>query len=159
MLADLMTYLPDDLLVKVDRAGMSVGLEARCPMLDRDVVALSMRIPPHERLGPSGTKLVLRRLARTLLPEPVLRAPKRGFAVPLAEWMSGPLRHWAGDMLGDATTARCGLFDAAAVRSVAARLSSNEPDVASTAWTIATAHSWAIHSRRLVRAQADTLRA
>jgi asparagine synthase (glutamine-hydrolysing) len=158
MLADLMTYLPDDLLVKVDRACMSVGLEARCPMLDRDVVALSMRIPPHERLGPGGTKLVLRRLARELLPEPVLRAPKRGFAVPLASWMSGPLRHWAGDMLSDATTARCGLFDASAVRSIAARLESSEPDVASTAWTIATAHSWMIHARRLVRAQADTLR-
>ncbi|MBU6210119.1 MAG: asparagine synthase (glutamine-hydrolyzing) [Planctomycetes bacterium] len=159
MLADLMTYLPDDLLVKVDRACMSVGLEARCPMLDRDVVALSMRMPPHERLGPSGTKLVLRRLARKLLPEPVLRAPKRGFAVPLATWMSGPLRHWAHDMLSDATTSRCGLFDARAVRSIAARLAASEPDVASTAWTIATAHSWMIHSRRLVRTQADTLRA
>ena len=158
MLADLMTYLPDDLLVKVDRACMSVGLEARCPMLDRDVVALSMRMPPHERLGPAGTKLVLRRLARNLLPEPVLRAPKRGFAVPLAAWMSGPLRHWAGDMLSDATTSRCGLFDARAVRSIAARLDAREPDVANIAWTIATAHSWAIHSRRLVRTQADTLR-
>lgn len=159
MLADLMTYLPDDLLVKVDRACMSVGLEARCPMLDRDVVALSMRMPPHERLGAGGTKLVLRRLARKLLPEPVLRAPKRGFAVPLAAWMSGPLRHWAGDMLSDATTMRCDLFDARAVRSIAARLAASEPEVASTAWTIATAHSWVIHSRRLVRAQADTLRA
>lgn len=159
MLADLMTYLPDDLLVKVDRACMSVGLEARCPMLDRDVVALSMRMPPHERLGPGGTKLVLRRLARKLLPEPALRAPKRGFAVPLGAWMSGPLRHWAGDMLSDATIARCGLFDARAVRSIAARLAADEPDVASTAWTIATAHSWMIHARRLVRTQADTLRA
>ncbi len=159
MLADLMTYLPDDLLVKVDRACMSVGLEARCPMLDRDVVALSMRMPPHERLGPGGTKLVLRRLARKLLPESVLRAPKRGFAVPLAAWMSGPLRHWAHDMLSDATTSRCGLFDARAVRSIATRLAASEPDVASTAWTIATAHSWMIHARRLVRTQADTLRA
>ena len=159
MLADLMTYLPDDLLVKVDRACMSVGLEARCPMLDRDVVALSMRMPPHERLGPGGTKLVLRRLARKLLPEPVLRAPKRGFAVPLAAWMSGPLRHWAGDMLSDATTSRCGLFEARAVRSIASRLEAGEPDVANTAWTIATAHSWMIHARRLVRTQADTLRA
>jgi len=159
MLADLMTYLPDDLLVKVDRACMSVGLEARCPMLDRDVVALSMRMPPHERLGPGGTKLVLRRLAGKLLPEPVLRAPKRGFAVPMASWMSGPLRHWAGDMLSDATTARCGLFDARAVRSIASRLATSEPDVASTAWTIATAHSWVIHARRLVRTQVDTLRA
>jgi len=158
MLADLMTYLPDDLLVKVDRACMSVGLEARCPMLDRDVVALSMRMPPHERLGRGGTKLVLRRLARNLLPEPVLRAPKRGFAVPLAAWMSGPLRHWAGDMLSDATTSRCGLFDARAVRSIAARLDTREPDVANIAWTIASAHSWAIHSRRLVRTQTDTLR-
>jgi len=159
MLADMMTYLPDDVLVKVDRACMSVGLEARCPLLDRDVIALSMRMPPHERIGPGGTKLVLRRLARKLLPEPVLRAPKRGFAVPLAAWMSGPLRHWAGDMLSDATTARCGLFDANAVRSVAARLAASEPDVANTAWTIATAHSWAIHARRLVRTQTDTLRA
>jgi asparagine synthase (glutamine-hydrolysing) len=158
MLTDLMTYLPDDLLVKVDRACMSVGLEARCPMLDRDVVALSMRMPPHERLGRGGTKLVLRRLARNLLPEPVLRAPKRGFAVPLAAWMSGPLRHWAGDMLSDATTSRCGLFDARAVRSIAARLDTREPDVANIAWTIASAHSWAIHSRRLVRTQTDTLR-
>ena len=159
MLADLMTYLPDDVLVKVDRACMSVGLEARCPLLDRDVVALSMRMPPHARLGAGGTKLVLRRLARKLLPEPVLRAPKRGFAVPLAAWMSGPLRHWAGDMLSDATTSRCGLFDARAVRSIAARLEVSVPDVASTAWTIATAHSWVIHARRLVRTQADTLRA
>ena len=102
---------------------------------------------------------MLRRLARKLLPEPVLRAPKRGFAVPLAAWMSGSLRHWAGDMLSDATTARCGLFEARAVRSIASRLEAGEPDVANTAWTIATAHSWMIHARRLVRTQADTLRA
>jgi hypothetical protein len=61
-------------------------------------------------------------------------------------------------MLSDATTSRCGLFDARAVRSIAARLDAREPDVANIAWTIATAHSWAIHSRRLVRTQADTLR-
>lgn len=153
MLADLLGYLPDDVLTKVDRACMSVGLEPRCPMLDREVVAFSMRVPSREHIGPRGTKLLLRALASELLPQQVLRAPKRGFAVPLAEWIAGPLRAWSGDMLSDATTARCGLFDPGAVRSVARRVAAGERELATTAWTIATAHSWATHAGRLIRSE------
>lgn len=157
MLADLLAYLPDDLLVKVDRSSMSVGLEARCPLLDGDVVSCAFGLPLHERISDGGGKPILRALARQWLPEAVLQAPKRGFAVPLAAWLRGPLRVWAGDMLSSSTTKRCDLFDDAAVLSLATRFRSGEHDLASSVWAIATAHSWSIHARRLVHRSVDTL--
>lgn len=102
-LADLTGYLPDDLLTKVDRAGMSVGLEVRVPLLDHRVIEQAWRLESHMKVRDGQGKWILRRLLQGKVPEQVLGAPKRGFAVPLGRWLAGPLRSWA---LEEVTQAR-----------------------------------------------------
>ncbi|HXX95016.1 MAG TPA: asparagine synthase (glutamine-hydrolyzing), partial [Planctomycetota bacterium] len=93
--ADLATYLPNDLLAKVDIASMAHGLEVRCPFLDREVVDVALGIPPELR----RRKGVLRRAFRGLVPRSILERPKQGFGVPLAQWLRGELRPMLGDSL------------------------------------------------------------
>jgi asparagine synthase (glutamine-hydrolysing) len=107
-------YMVDDPLVKVDRASMSCGLEVRVPLLDHRVVEYAWRLPPHMKVRDGRGKWLLRALLQRRLPnfEPSRR--KVGFAVPLAQWLRGPLRDWAGDMIGQARRASS-LLDAAAL--------------------------------------------
>ncbi|MFZ4722022.1 MAG: asparagine synthase (glutamine-hydrolyzing) [Phycisphaerales bacterium] len=107
-------YMVDDPLVKVDRASMSCGLEVRVPLLDHRVVEFAWRLPPHMKVRDGRGKWLLRALLQRRLPnfEPSRR--KVGFAVPLAQWLRGPLRDWAGDMIGQARRASS-LLDAAAL--------------------------------------------
>jgi len=93
MRLDLQTYLPGDILTKVDRTSMAVSLEARVPLLDFDLVDFALRIPGHLRVTGGESKRLFRRAIRGLVPDFVLSAPKRGFAVPLAQWFRGSLRH------------------------------------------------------------------
>ncbi len=118
MLMDQLTYLPGDILTKVDRASMAVALEARGPLLDHRVVELAWRLPLDEKLGPSGGKLILRRLLARRLPPEIMERPKQGFAVPIAEWLRGPLRAWAEDLLAPQRLRRQGLFAPAAVGQI-----------------------------------------
>lgn len=112
MALDAVTYLPDDVLVKVDRAAMSVALETRVPLLDHHLVGLVWRLRPH--LGPG--KRVLRRIAERAVPAALLDRPKAGFGVPLAAWLRGPLRPWAEDLLAADAIRAEGLLDPAPVR-------------------------------------------
>jgi asparagine synthase (glutamine-hydrolysing) len=114
-LADSLTYLPDDILTKVDRATMAVGLEARVPLLDHRLVELAWRIDPDTlRAGGLG-KRPLREILYRHVPRELVDRPKRGFEVPLAEWLRGPLRAWAQDLLDPATLAAEGYLDPVAV--------------------------------------------
>jgi asparagine synthase (glutamine-hydrolysing) len=88
---DLTSYLPDDLNVKMDRASMRFGLEARAPFLDQELVALALRIPLHDKVAHGKTKIALKRCLQGVVPSEVLYRPKRGFQVPLAQWFRGPL--------------------------------------------------------------------
>lgn len=92
MNADLASYLPDDLNVKMDRATMAHGLEARCPLLDQEVISLALRLPIDWHLQMGRKKPFLEDVAKDLLPDAVWKRPKRGFRVPLAQWFRGPLR-------------------------------------------------------------------
>ncbi len=112
MYLDSMTYLPDDILVKVDRASMSASLEARVPLLDHRVVEFAWRLP---RADGNGKKLLRRLLARRLPPELVER-PKAGFAVPVEEWLRGPLRGWAEELLEEKRLRAGGLLEPGPVR-------------------------------------------
>ena len=106
MFLDLAGYLPDNNLVKVDRASMSVGLEIRSPLLDHRVVELAFRLPLAMRLGQDRGKLVLWRLLERYVPRALFERRKQGFGVPVGPWLRGPLRDWAEGSARRAQAAR-----------------------------------------------------
>ncbi len=117
---DLASYLPLDILTKVDRMSMAHSLEARVPLLDHKVVEFAARIPPTMLLRRGRTKHLLRRAVAGLLPASVLEKPKRGFAVPLGRWFRGPLRDYPRDLLLSERCRQRGIFDPAAVERLLA---------------------------------------
>lgn len=100
MAVDLMTYLPDDILAKVDRATMAVGLEGRIPLLDRRIIEFAATLPPDLFPG-APSKQILREIVYSRVPRELLDRPKAGFGVPLDAWLRGPLRRWGNDLLDD----------------------------------------------------------
>jgi len=113
---DMATYLPDNLMVKVDRASMAVALECRAPMLDHRVVAFAWRLPLGMKVGAGGSKWVLRQVLHRHLPAVLAERPKAGFGPPVGAWLRGPLREWAEDLLGEDRLRRDGFLEPAAVR-------------------------------------------
>lgn len=113
---DTVSYLPDDILTKVDRASMAVGLEVRAPMLDRDVVACAWAAPLALKIRGGQSKWLLRQVLYRHVPAALIDRPKAGFGVPLDRWLRGPLREWAEDLLAPSSLAGVEGLDAAAVR-------------------------------------------
>ena len=116
MALDLVTYLPDDILVKVDRAAMAVGLETRIPLLDHRVVEFAWRAPLKSKVSGGHTKRLLRSVLHRYVPPALIARPKMGFSLPVGDWLRGPLRDWAETLLAPERLVREGLFDVPAVR-------------------------------------------
>jgi asparagine synthase (glutamine-hydrolysing) len=115
-LMDQTGYMPDDILVKVDRASMQVSLETRAPFLDHRVVDLSWRLSPSQKIRGRRSKWLLRQLLNQYVPAALIDRPKQGFAVPVADWLRGPLKDWGGDLLNHARLTNQGLLNASLVQ-------------------------------------------
>jgi asparagine synthase (glutamine-hydrolysing) len=154
MYLDFAGYLPDDCLVKVDRASMAAGLEARCPLLDHSVVELAWSLPLDYRDGKRVLKAVLERY----LPRPLFERPKRGFGVPVGAWLRGPLRDWAEALLDERRIAAEGYLEPAAARALWQQHQSGR-DRPELLWHLLMFQAWHEHWRTTRAEPAPALRA
>ena len=140
-LHDMMTYLPDDILTKVDRCTMAVSLEAREPLLDHRLIEYVWSLPAAVRRGDGTPKYLLRTVLARYLPQEMIDRPKRGFSVPLGAWLRGPLRGWAEDLL--APDKLMPMLDAGRVHALWQSYLNDGNDNATGMWNILMAQAWA----------------
>jgi asparagine synthase (glutamine-hydrolysing) len=142
MYCDAVSYLPDDILAKVDRASMAVALETRVPFLDHRVAELAARIPLDLKIRGGKGKYLVRKLLYGLVPRELIDRPKSGFALPVGEWLKGPLRGWAEDLLDAGLMTAQGWFDAGIVQARWRQHLSGQRDSTPALWAILMFQAW-----------------
>ena len=152
MFLDLVSYLPDDILVKVDRACMAVSLEGRIPLLDHRVIDLAWRLPLHMKVRGGQGKWVLRRVLDRYVPRALIERPKMGFGVPIDAWLRGPLREWGEGLLSERALRDAGILDVRRVRDAWALHQSGRENLQYWLWSALMLQSWLQGRQRAVLA-------
>lgn len=148
MYTDLSTYLPDNILVKSDRASMSTSVESRSPFLDHHLVEFAASLPIEWKIKGSETKRILRNVLARYVPPVLTDRPKQGFVVPIGEWLRGPLRDWAEDLLSESRLRDENLIDPAAVRATWQEHVSSDRDWQRRLWNVLMFQAWFAEQRR-----------
>ena len=139
---DLLTYLPDDILTKFDRATMAVSLEGRCPILDHRVVEFALKLPRQYKMAGARTKIILKDILGRRVPRPLFERAKQGFESPIAVWLRGPLRDWAEDLLDPAAMRADGLLNPAPIRQKWAEHLSGRRNWQYALWNVLMLQEW-----------------
>lgn len=142
MLIDLVSYLPDDILTKVDRASMGASLEVRAPFLDQNVVDFAWRLPLAQKIRGGVGKWLVRRILERHVPGSLFARPKQGFAIPIDAWLRGPLRGWAEDLLSQERLGREGFFEPGPIREAWKQHLSGVSNRQAQLWTVLMFQSW-----------------
>jgi asparagine synthase (glutamine-hydrolysing) len=139
---DLVTYLPDDILTKVDRAAMAVSLETRTPFLDRGVLEAAWRLPSSSKRRDGTAKWMLRQILYRHVPQALVDRPKMGFGVPIGTWLRGPLRPWAEELLSEGALRRHGLLHPEPVQKAWDLHQAKRRDLSAELWDVLMLQAW-----------------
>ncbi|MBK6899726.1 MAG: asparagine synthase (glutamine-hydrolyzing) [bacterium] len=148
MVNDMRTYLANDILVKLDRAGMAVSLETRAPYLDHRVVEFALSLPLSMKIGEGVGKRILRQVLNRYVPHDLVDRPKMGFSVPIGDWLRGPLRPWAEDLLSESRLRADGFLEPGPVRALWREHQSRRKDRHHCLWNVLMFQSWLDHWHR-----------
>lgn len=148
MAMDTQTYMVDDILVKVDRAGMASSLETRIPLLDHRVVELAWRIPAHFKIRDGKGKWILREILHRHIPRELFERPKKGFSIPIGQWLRGPLKSWAESLLAEERIRQEGFFNVIPIRKIWEQHMQGKYDHSAKLWGVLMFQAWLEEQRR-----------